>query len=103
MTMLSTRGFRIASRKESGLEEGRLRWSVMIMSTSSLERCANDDEDDEDDEEESPGEVCQEAGDHLEGEEDEDGHPVEQVGHDGRGEAQSVLVALLDVVEGDYL
>ena len=60
-------------------------------------------EDDEDDDEESPGEVCQEAGDHLEGEEDEDGHPVEQVGHDGRGEAQSVLVALLDVVEGDYL
>ena len=59
-------------------------------------------EDDEDDEE-SPGEVCQEPGDHLEGEEDEDGHPVEQVGHDGRGEAQSVLVALLDVVEGDYL
>ena len=40
MTMLSTRGFRIASRKERGLEEGRLRWSVMIMSTSSLERCA---------------------------------------------------------------
>ena len=38
--MLSTRGFRIASRKESGFEEGRLRWSVMIMSTSSLERCA---------------------------------------------------------------
>ena len=60
-------------------------------------------DDDEDDEEESPGQVCQEAGDHLEGEEDEDGHPVEQVGHDGRGEAQSVLVALLDVVEGDYL
>ena len=40
MTMLSTRGFRIASRKERGFEEGRLRWSVMIMSTSSLERCA---------------------------------------------------------------
>ena len=38
--MLSTRGFRIASRKERGFEEGRLRWSVMIMSTSSLERCA---------------------------------------------------------------
>ena len=55
------------------------------------------------DDEESPGEVCQEAGDHLEGEEDEDGHPVEQVGHDGGGEAQPVLVALLDVVEGDYL
>ena len=75
------------------------------------EVCQEDDEDNEDDEddehdeddEESPGEVCQEAGDHLEGEEDEDGHPVEQVGHDGRGEAQSVLVALLDVVEGDYL
>ena len=40
MTMLSTRGFRIASRKERGLEEGRLRWSVIIMSTNSLERCA---------------------------------------------------------------
>ena len=55
------------------------------------------------DDEESPGEVCQEPGDHLEGEEDEDGHPVEQVGHDGGGEAQSVLVVLLDVVESDYL
>ena len=63
------------------------------------EVCQGDDEDDE----ESPGEVGQEPGDHLEGEEDEDGHPVEQVGHDGRGEAQSVLVVLLDVVEGDYL
>ena len=40
MTMLSTRGFRIASTKERGFEEGKLRWSVMIMSTSSLERCA---------------------------------------------------------------
>ena len=42
MTMLSTRGFRIASRKERGLEEGRLRWSVIIMSTNSLERCAKE-------------------------------------------------------------
>ena len=61
----------------------------------------DDDEDDEDDEE-SPGEVCQEAGDHLEREEDEDGHPVEEVGHDGGGEAKPVLVALLDVVESDH-
>ena len=48
------------------------------------------------------GQPGQKSSDHFQGEENEDSHPVEEVGHDGSCEAEPVLVPLLDVVESDH-
>ena len=48
------------------------------------------------------GKSGQKSSEHFQGEEDKDSHPVEEVGHDGRREAEPVLVALLDMVERDH-